>query len=411
MIFLHMKLHSAENDVKWWLKIYKQKSSLCGLLFCYKRKTVPILTKLSQRDIKRTANKNGVHSMKKKSVISLIKYYTEKNDVGFRSEAYEIAKDFDASGDYQLAEYIMSLLSNANTFVPQVSENVSPFFEKIEANTDMLLLPDEITGDLIGIVNAIDHHIGINKFLFQGAPGTGKTEAVKQLARILNREIFMVDFSSVIDSKLGQTQKNLSMLFKEINQFAQPDKVIVLFDEIDALALDRTNQNDLREMGRATSTMLKEFDRMNEDVVLIATTNLYQYFDRALIRRFDSVIDFNRYSQEDLLSIAEQMLDRYLDKLKLANRDIRLFRKIMKLMSKLPYPGELKNLIRTSVAFSNPKDGMDYFRRLYYAVCNEKPDDLKKLQSQKFTVREMEILVGRSKSSVARDLKEGVRDE
>ena len=220
--------------------------------------------------------------MKKKSVISLIKYYTEKNDVGFRSEAYEIAKDFDASGDYQLAEYIMSLLSNANTFVPQVSENVSPFFEKIEANTDMLLLPDEITGDLIGIVNAIEHHIGINKFLFQGAPGTGKTEAVKQLARILNREIFMVDFSSVIDSKLGQTQKNLSMLFKEINQFAQPDKVIVLFDEIDALALDRTNQNDLREMGRATSTMLKEFDRMNEDVVLIATTNLYQYFDDCL---------------------------------------------------------------------------------------------------------------------------------
>ena len=45
--------------------------------------------------------------MKKKSVISLIKYYTEKNDVGFRSEAYEIAKDFDASGDYQLAEYQM----------------------------------------------------------------------------------------------------------------------------------------------------------------------------------------------------------------------------------------------------------------------------------------------------------------
>ena len=105
-----------------------------------------------------------------------------------------------------------------------------------------------------------------------------------------------------------------------------------MFDEIDALALDRTNQNDLREMGRATSAMLKEFDRMNENVVLVATTNLFQYFDKALIRRFDSVIDFNRYSQEDLLSIAEKMLDRYLDKLKLANRDIRLFRKIMKLM-------------------------------------------------------------------------------
>ena len=349
--------------------------------------------------------------MKKKNVINLIKYYTEKNDAGFRNEAYEIAKEFDISGDYQLAEYIMSLLSDVNTFVPQGLENVSSFFEKIEANTDMLLLPDEITNDLIGVVNAIEHHIGINKFLFQGAPGTGKTEAVKQLARILNREIFMVDFSAVVDSKLGQTQKNLSMLFKEINQFVQPLKVIVLFDEIDALALDRTNQNDLREMGRATSALLKEFDRMNENVVLVATTNLYQHFDKALIRRFDSVIDFNRYSQEDILSVAEKMLDKYLDKLKLANRDIRLFRKIMKLMPQLPYPGELKNMIKTAVAFSDPNDDMDYFRRLYYVVCNEKPKDLKKLQSQKFTVREMEILVGRSKSSVARDLKEGVSDE
>lgn len=349
--------------------------------------------------------------MKKKNVINLIKYYAEKNDAGFRNEAYEIAKGFDVSGDYQLSEYIMSLLSNVNTFVPQMSENTSPFFEKIEGKEDVLLLPDVITSDLLGVVNAIERHIGINKFLFQGAPGTGKTEAVKQIARILNREIFMVDFSAVIDSKLGQTQKNLSMLFKEINSFVQPNKVIVMFDEIDALALDRTNQNDLREMGRATSAMLKGFDRMNEDVVLVATTNLYKYFDKALIRRFDSVIDFDRYTQEDLLTIAEKMLDQYLDKLSLANRDIRLFRKIMKLMPQIPYPGELKNLIKTSIAFSNPRDGMDYFRRLYYAVCNEKPEDLKKLQSQKFTVREIEILVGKSKSSVARELKEGAMNE
>jgi len=110
--------------------------------------------------------------MKKKNVISLIKYYVEKNDAGFRNEAYEIAKEFDASGDYQLSEYIMSLLSNVNTFVPQMSENDSPFFEKIGGKEDMLLLPDVITSDLLGVVNAIEHHIGINKFLLQGAPGT-----------------------------------------------------------------------------------------------------------------------------------------------------------------------------------------------------------------------------------------------
>ena len=344
--------------------------------------------------------------MKKKNVVSLIKYYAEKNDAGFRNEAYEIAREFDSSGDYQLAEYIMSLLSNVNTFVPQMENHESAFFEKINTSVGSLLFPDAIMQDLFGVVNAIGHHVGVNKFLFQGAPGTGKTEAVKQLARVLKREIYMVDFAAVIDSKLGQTQKNISELFKEMNGFVNPDKVLILMDEIDAIALDRTNQHDMREMGRATSAMLKGLDRLDDRIVLIATTNLYDYFDKALLRRFDSIISFNRYTREDLLGIAEKMLDQYLVKFKLANRDIRIFRKIMNLLEEMTYPGDLKNIIKTAVAFSDPADGQDYFRRLYYGVCGYAPEDIKLLQEQKFTVREIEILTKKSKSSVSRLLKE-----
>ena len=344
--------------------------------------------------------------MKKKNVVSLIKYYAEKNDAGFRNEAYEIAREFDSSGDYQLAEYIMSLLSNVNTFVPQMENHESAFFEKINTSVGSLLFPDAIMQDLFGVVNDSGHHVGVNKFLFQGAPGTGKTEAVKQLANILEREVFMVDFSAIIDSKLGQTQKNISELFKEMNGFVNPDKVLILMDEIDAIALDRTNQHDMREMGRATSAMLKGLDRLDDRIVLIATTNLYDYFDKALLRRFDSIISFNRYTREDLLGIAEKMLDQYLVKFKLANRDIRIFRKIMNLLEEMPYPGDLKNIIKTAVAFSDPADGQDYFRRLYYGVCGYAQEDIKLLQEQKFNVREIEILTKKSKSSVSRLLKE-----
>ena len=216
----------------------------------------------------------------------------------------------------------------------------------------------------------------------------------------------MVDFSAIIDSKLGQTQKNISELFKEINGFVDPDKILILMDEIDAIALDRTNQHDMREMGRATSAMLKGLDRLDDRIVLIATTNLYEYFDKALLRRFDSIISFNRYTREDLLGIAEKMLDQYLVKFKLANRDVRIFRKIMNLLDEMPYPGDLKNIIKTAVAFSDPSDGQDYFRRLYYGVCGYAPEDIKLLQEQKFTVREIEILTKKSKSSVSRLLKE-----
>ena len=281
--------------------------------------------------------------MKKANIINLIKYYAESNDSGFRNEAYQIANEFDKSGDYQLSEYIMALLSNANTFVPQINENDLTFVRKIEVSGDPLPLPEEIKSDIIGIVNAVEHEIGVNKFLFQGAPGTGKTETVKHIARILDRELFIVDFAFLIDSKLGQTGKNIAQLFDEINNLLIPEKSLILFDEIDALALDRTDSKDLREMGRATTSVLKGLEGINDKILLIATTNLYRHFDKALVRRFDSVIDFNRYSREDLIDISEIILNYYLSKFKNVARNIRLFRKIISIMDVIPYPGDLKN--------------------------------------------------------------------
>lgn len=346
--------------------------------------------------------------MKKKSIINLIKYYSEQNDAGFRNESYQIAKDFDDAGDYQLSEYIMALLSNANTFVPQINDEFSSFFRKETLNNNSLKLPEVIFEDFMGIVNAISHNVGLNKFLFQGAPGTGKTEAAKHLARILNRDLFSVDFSSVIDCKLGQTQKNICMLFSELKTFPSPNKIIVLFDEIDAIALDRTNSNDLREMGRATSTLLKEIDNLDERLVLIATTNLFKYFDKAIVRRFDSIIDFDRYHLDDLVNVAEYFLNTYLLKFKFAGRNMKLFKKIIELMNPILSPGELKNIIKTSLAFSDSNNEFDYLKRLYNNISLDATNDLRKLQQQGFSTREIEILTGISKSQVARELKEDI---
>ncbi len=40
-------------------------------------------------------------------------------------------------------------------------------------------------------------------------------------------------------------------------------------------------------MSRATTSILKGLDNLDDKIVLIATTNLYEHFDKALIRRFD----------------------------------------------------------------------------------------------------------------------------
>ena len=344
--------------------------------------------------------------IRKKNILNLIKYYAEKNDPGFKSEAYDIARYFDSIGDSELAQYIMALLSGTNTFVPQDNEYDLPFFTKVNlASRNFIPLPTLIKNDIVGIINSIGHKAGVNKFLFEGDPGTGKTETVKQIARILERDLYIIDFDSVIDSKLGQTSKNVASVFTELRGLSQPEKVIILFDEIDAIALDRINSNDLREMGRVTSSFLKGLDGLGDDIVIIATTNLFGQFDKALLRRFDSIINFNRYSKEELVEVAESILNEFLVKFKFAGRNVRLFRKIFLAMDHIPYPGDLKNIIKTSLAFSDSNNEYDYLKKLYESI-NSKNDivDLKALQRSGFTVREIEILTGVSKSQVSREL-------
>ncbi|WP_295068208.1 ATP-binding protein [Ruminococcus sp.] len=347
--------------------------------------------------------------MKKQNVLNLIRYHVERNESAFRNEAISIARDFDSVGDNQLAEYIMSLVAQANQYIPQASDFESEYLKQIDIkNLEPLNLPIAVTEDIKGVINAINHNVGINKFLFEGKPGTGKTEAVKQIARLSSRTLFCVNFDNLIDSKLGQTNKNISTVFQEINSLPYPGKIIILFDEIDVIALDRINSNDVREMGRVTSTILRELDRLsdlNNEIVLIATTNLYDNFDKALIRRFDATINFNRYSKEDLIEIAESYLNSFIKVFKGISKDIRLFKKILNIPNKLPYPGELKNLIKTSLAFSDVDYEFDYLRRLYSRLIKNLDDvDVNQLSTQGFTVREIEKLKGESKSSVARKI-------
>ena len=258
--------------------------------------------------------------MKKQNIVNLIKYHVERNENSFRNEAINIARYFDSIGDDQLAEYVMALVAESNLYVPQANDFETDFLKAVNTNaSEPLNLPFEIASDVKGVINAVNHNIGINKFLFEGLPGSGKTEAAKHIARLLDRHLYYVDFDNLVDSKLGQTTKNITQVFNEINKIPNPEQTVILFDEIDVIALDRVSSNDVREMGRVTSSILRELDRLsdlNNRIVVIATTNLFNNFDKALSRRFDAIINFNRYSDEDLVEIAESFLSSYMKNFK-----------------------------------------------------------------------------------------------
>ena len=323
--------------------------------------------------------------MKKQNLVNLIRYHVEKNDEAFITEVAEIAKDFDANDDSSTAQYLMELVSNTNYYVPQTSYRNLKYLTKMEYSSKPLLLPNALEEDVVGISKSINKKLGLSKFLFYGAPGSGKTESAYQIARMLNRDILSISFEQLIDSRLGETAKNVVKLFDEINHLPY-NRAIILFDEIDSLVLDRINSNDLREMGRVTSVFLKELERLNEHIVVIATTNLIDKFDKALLRRFDAIISFDRYSKEDLIEIADSMLRATL-------RNV--------------YPGDLKQIIKTAIAFCDDSSEYDYLRKMYINLYGlSGAIDIQDLSTQGYTTREIEILSKIPKSSVSRKLRD-----
>lgn len=343
--------------------------------------------------------------MKKQNIINLVKYHAEQNNAAFVSEVSEIAREFDVNGDYEVAQYLMDLVSNANVYIPQASYRNLQFLEKLEYSSNPLMLPNIIEEDVIGIARAIKNKTGMSKFLFYGAPGTGKTESAFQIARLLERDILSVHLEQLIDSRLGETSKNVTRLFDEINHLMY-SKVIIIFDELDALVLNRSSANDLREMSRVTSTFLRELDTLSDQIAVIATTNLFESFDKALSRRFDAIVSFDRYSKEDLIEIADAMLTSGIKKAVNSSQDMRLFNKILNRLPEIPYPGDMKQIIKTSIAFSDETSKYDYLRKVYLALNgNPKNVDIQNLSEQGFTTREIEILARVPKSSVSRKLK------
>jgi SpoVK/Ycf46/Vps4 family AAA+-type ATPase len=130
--------------------------------------------------------------------------------------------------------------------------------------------------------------IGIRS-LFNGASGTGKTYAARILAAVLQKDLYRLDLSTVVNKYIGETEKNLSKIFARVEEL----DVILLLDEGDALLTQRTSvssSND-RYANLETNYLLQRLESF--EGILIVTTNANERIDTAFQRRMDAVIEFS----------------------------------------------------------------------------------------------------------------------
>jgi SpoVK/Ycf46/Vps4 family AAA+-type ATPase len=135
--------------------------------------------------------------------------------------------------------------------------------------------------------------------LLHGAPGTGKTESVLQIAKATNREIMKVDISASRSMWFGESEKIIKQVFKDYKSYAkkQTHTPILFFNEADAIIAKRKEANSSNVSdteNRIQNILLEEIE--NFEGILIATTNLATNMDSAFERRFLFKIEFQKPS-------------------------------------------------------------------------------------------------------------------
>ena len=124
--------------------------------------------------------------------------------------------------------------------------------------------------------------------LLYGAPGTGKTETVMQLARKTGRDVYHLNIEQIKSCWVGESEKNIKAIFKSYYASKAKIKPILLFNEADAIiskrtSIDGSNAAVTKMENAIQNLLLEELEKF--DGIFIATTNRATDIDSAFDRR------------------------------------------------------------------------------------------------------------------------------
>ncbi|ABQ07151.1 AAA family ATPase [Flavobacterium johnsoniae] len=144
-----------------------------------------------------------------------------------------------------------------------------------------------------------------NKILLHGHSGCGKTTTAKAIATALNKNIVIINLSTLINAKIGETSKNVKTIFDK----AIREKAVLFLDEFDQIGKSReSDDKDVAEMRRLVNTIIQLIDYFPTDSLLICATNFYNSIDTALLRRFQIKLKFEMPDQHQLNVYYDKLL-------------------------------------------------------------------------------------------------------
>ena len=184
---------------------------------------------------------------------------------------------------------------------PHFNSSVPARLIREKRNWSSLVINEELQSQINEVINWLkynDHLLdkwGMGdrlkkgyRALFYGPPGTGKTLTAALLGNEMNKDVYRVDLSMVVSKYIGETEKNLELLFAR----AEDKGWILFFDEADALFGKRTSVRDANDKyaNQEVSYLLQRIEDFNGLIIL--ATNMKNNIDEAFVRRFNAILRF-----------------------------------------------------------------------------------------------------------------------
>lgn len=159
--------------------------------------------------------------------------------------------------------------------------------------------------------------------LLVGVPGTGKTSLARGLAHRVAESfgknagfrLLEVEPHSLTSSAMGKTQRAVSDLFSQgIGEAASNGPTIVLLDEVETLAVDRSKlslEANPIDIHRATDAVLVQLDMLADqypELLFVATSNFPSAIDQAFTSRCDLIVEIPIPNLEACKKILEACL-------------------------------------------------------------------------------------------------------
>jgi SpoVK/Ycf46/Vps4 family AAA+-type ATPase len=267
--------------------------------------------------------------------MGMIRSHAAGDDARFLSIAEEIANEAQAAGKIRVADEIHKLLvaarEKAQSRVTQLQPTpmAKPRGElagliKVsypETRLSDLVLNHDLQRRIRRIVReqqearALEAH-GLaprKRFLFSGPPGTGKTMTAAAIAGELSMPLFTIQLDGVINKYMGESAAKLRLIFDAMHS----SRGVYFFDEVDALATARGNENDVGEARRVLTSFLQFLEEDNSRGIIVAATNIKAFLDPAIFRRFQGAFVYSHPNRDEarvllryhLLQFSKEQLD------------------------------------------------------------------------------------------------------